>query len=81
MSKTLYFSHAIFPKFNKPNRDGRARKKKYCSSTAALKINFEHFVIQNKNDFEKTLFTSLRRLLEFLEYLDSVILNYGNLIG
>ena len=81
MSKTLYFSHAIFPKFNKPNRDGRARKKKYCLSTAALKINFEHFVIQNKNDLEKTLFISLRRLLEFLEYLDSVILNYGNLIG
>ena len=38
MSKTLYFSHAIFLKFKKQNRDGRARKKKYRLSTAALKI-------------------------------------------
>ena len=38
MSKTLYFSHAIFLKFKKQNRDGRARKKKYRLSTVALKI-------------------------------------------
>ena len=45
MSKTLYFSHAIFLKFKKKKRDGRARKKKYRLSTATLKI--ELFTILN----------------------------------
>ena len=35
----------------------------------------------NENYIQKMLSTSVRRLLEFLEYVDSAILNYGNLVG
>ena len=54
MSKTLYFSHAIFLKFKKQNRDGRARKKKYrltfehSRSEDQIIHSFEHVEIQTK---------------------------------
>ena len=52
MSKTLYFSHAIFLKFKKQNRDGRARKKKipfeHSHSEDQLIHSFEHVEIQTK---------------------------------
>ena len=52
MSKTLYFSHAIFLKFKIQNRDGRARKKKipfeHSHSEDQLIHSFEHVEIQTK---------------------------------
>ena len=52
MNKTLYFSHAIFLKFKKQNRDGRARKKKipfeHSHSEDQLIHSFEHVEIQTK---------------------------------
>ena len=52
MSKTLYFSHAIFLKFKKQNRDGRARKKKipfeHSHSEDQHIHSFEHVELQTK---------------------------------
>ena len=69
MSKTLYFFREKFPNLNQPN-SVRARKKEKRFEHTRSKNQLIHIFkmnvnCANENFIEKTLFTRLRRLLEF----------------
>ena len=76
MSKNPCLFHSVFRNLNQPKKDGRPRNKKNLSTVALKIISFTFFLMNvkdvNENYIEKTLFTRLRRFLEFLKYQNSV---------